>query len=201
MEGSDSMKNRGAIAIVAVVMLVIGIIGGTFISKLTEDKDTMDSAATVMNERSIQTVINENENRPSYNSGDIVDIATANLSPSIVEVTDRFMDADGHIYEIFNQPDDTGHSIVIHLNLQFSTLKYSVFNKAIITGSGLEGVSIISESTKDGELIGDPIQSVVVPVDEIYPKEIEVDVTGMDYVVIVDQQQNLQTYNFNAIAK
>lgn len=194
------MKNRGTVVIVAVVMLAIGIIGGTIIAKLTEDKDTIDSAATVINESSISTATNENENRSSYNSGDIVDIATAKLSPSVVEVTDRFMDADGHIYEIFNQPDDTVHSIVIHLDQQFSTLKYSVFNKAILTGSGSEGVSIISEPTKDGELIGDPIQSVVVPADEIYPKEIEVDVTGMDYVVIVDQQQNLQTFNFNAIA-
>lgn len=110
------------------------------------------------------------------------------------------MDADGHSYEIFNQPDDT-ENIVIHLNKQFSTLKYTVYNKAILTGSGSEGVSIIGESTQDGELIGNSILSSVVPTDEIYPTDIAVDVTGLDYVVIVDRKQNLQTFNFNAIAK
>ncbi|MBA9087856.1 hypothetical protein FHR92_004349 [Fontibacillus solani] len=197
------MKGKGTVVIIAVVMLALGIVGGTFIAKLTEDKDTIDSATTVINESSIPTETTESVDSPSntYNSGDIVDIAKAKIAPLVVTVTDSFMDADGHSYEIFNQPEDTENNIVVHLNKQFSTLKYSVFNKAILTGSGSEGVSIICESTKDGDSIGNPILSTVVPSDEIYPLAITVDVTGLDYVVIVDQKHNLQTYNFNAIAK
>ncbi|ALS28938.1 hypothetical protein IJ21_35500 [Paenibacillus sp. 32O-W] len=195
------MKNKGTVVIIAVVILAIGIIVGTYIAKLSEDKDTVISATPVVNENESSTPTSGNRSSSKYNSGDIVDIAKAKLAHSVVAVTDRFMDADGHSYEIFNQPDDTVSSIVIHLNKQFSTLKYSVFNKAILTGSGSEGASIISESTKDGEPIGNPILSEVVPADEIYPTDIEVDVTGLDYVVVVDQKQNLQTYNFIAIAK
>ncbi|WP_438349898.1 hypothetical protein ACP8HI_04305 [Paenibacillus sp. FA6] len=210
------MKDKGNVVIIAIVILVIGVIGGTLIAKVSKEKDTVVSTTPVVNESSAPTAktpaVNESStpiattesgNLPSseYNSGDIVDIAKAKLAYSVVAVTDSFMDADGHSYEIFNQPDDTANSIVIHLNKQFLTLKYSVYNKAIITGSGSEGASILCESTKDGEPIGNPILSAVVPVDEIYPTDIAVDVTGLDYVVIVDQKQNLQTYNFNAIAK
>lgn len=61
-------KVKGTVVIIAVVMLAIGIIGGTFIAKLIEDKDTIDSAKTVNNESSTPTVTTEGGNRPSYNS-------------------------------------------------------------------------------------------------------------------------------------
>lgn len=195
--------DKGTVATISIIILAIGIIGGTFIVKFSEDKDSVISTTPVGNEISRSTATSTNGNRliSKYNSGDMVDIAKAKLAHSVVTVADSFMDADGHSYEIYNQQDDPANSIVIHLNKEFSTLKYSVYNKAIVTGSGSEGTSIISESTKDGEPIGNPILSTTVPVDEIYPKNIAVDVTGLDYVVIVDLKQNLQAYNFNAIAK
>ncbi|CAI6086592.1 hypothetical protein PAECIP112173_05048 [Paenibacillus sp. JJ-100] len=196
------MKGKGTVVIIAAAFLVIGIIGGAFIAKLSKDKETAVSTSPVNGSSvSIATTESGNLSSSKYYSGEIVDIAKAKLALSVVTVTDRFMDADGHSYEIFNQLDDVESSIVIHLNKQYSTLKYSVFNKAIITGSGSEGSSMIYESTKDGEPIGDPILSAEVPVEETYPRELTVDVTGLDYVVIVDQKQNLHSYNFLAIAK
>lgn len=197
------MKGKGTVVIIAAAFLVIGMIGGALIAELSKDKGKVISTSPAINGISAPTATMESGNlsNSKYNSGEIVDIAKAKLALSVVTVTDRFMDADGHSYEIFNQPDDVASSIVIHLNKQFSTLKYSVFNKAIITGSGSEGSSMIYESTKDGEPIGNPILSAEVPVEEVYPTDLTVDVTGLEYVVVVDQKQNLQSYNFIAIAK
>jgi len=147
------------------------------------------------------TPTNEDLLSNNYSSGDIVDIARTKLSDSIVTVFDSLMDADGHVYEIYNQQDKKVNSIVIRLNKNFSTLNYSVYNEAILGESALDGEITISESTKDGVPIGNPILTTVIPADEIYPSNISVDVTGLDYVVIVDRDQNLQKYNFNAIAK
>ncbi|MCR8656668.1 hypothetical protein [Paenibacillus endoradicis] len=203
------MKSKSAVYIITIVILVIGITVGMLISKSSKDSEPVVSATPVVNESSTQTptvkptptLTNENLLNKNYNSGDVVDISIANLSDSVVTVTDSLMDSDGHVYEIFNKQDETANSIVIHLNKQFTTLNYSVYSLAILGKSDLDGEIIISESTKEGEQIGNPILKTVIPVDEIYPENISVDVTGLDYVVIVDRVQNLQTYNFNAVAK
>lgn len=213
------MKSKSAVVTIAIVILVIGIIVGMLISNSFKEKDKETPTIPIVKENSTPsptpsmepsltpeltlTPTPTNEELPSINyiSGDIVDIAISKLSDSVVTVSDSLMDADGHVYEIYNEQDKTVNSIVIHLNKQFTTLNISVYNEAILGESGSDGVIIISDSTKDGEPIGNQIHSTVIPADEIYPANISVDVTGLDYVVIVDQHQNLQTYNFNAIAK
>lgn len=213
------MKSKSTVVTIAIVILVIGIIVGMLISNSFKEKDKETPTIPIVKENSTPsptpsmepsltpeltlTPTPTSEELPSTNyiSGDIVDIAIAKLSDSVVTVSDSLMDADGHVYEIYNQQDKTVNSIVIHLNKQFTTLNISVYNEAILGESGSDGVIIISDSTKDGEPIGNLIHSTAIPAAEIYPANISVDVTGLDYVVIVDQHQNLQTYNFNAIAK
>lgn len=197
--------HKGTFATISIIVLVAGIIGGALMVNISKEKEQIISAtpAPANNEILSPTATPENSEslNSKYNPGDIVDIAKEKLTDLVVTVEDSFMDADGHSYEIYNQQVEAASSIVIHLNKEFSTLKYDVLNKAIITGSGSEGTSVISESTKDGETIGDPILSTTVPVDQIYPLNVEVDVTGLEYVVIVDLKQNLQAYNFDAIVK
>lgn len=129
--------HKGTFATISIIVLVAGIIGGTLMVKLSKDKEQIISAtprpAPVDNEILSPTATPENSESliSTYNPGDIVDIAKEKLTDSVVTVEDSFMDADGHSYEIYNQQVDAASSIVIHLNKEFSTLKYDVLNKAI----------------------------------------------------------------------